>query len=195
MTKTLRNVTVMNKQNGGEKELGHVIRGCWYQCTVNASPETRAASCMIVTFLWRRQNTDDNHNYEVDTSTRLVHLLLSPTQYTVSLQSSQGESSCSTPGVFNPRPAGRLRPSGRVLCGPGRVFHKIQCDMNIEAWISRPRVRKSRYWGETLQSPIHRCEVSLLVQWRTLNACLCISCAVGAAVSTSLLSEHVNQTS
>ena len=37
------------------------------------------------------------------------------------------------PGVFNPRPAGRLRPSGRGLCGPGRVFHKIQCVMNIEA--------------------------------------------------------------
>ena len=29
----------------------------------------------------------------------------------------------------------------------------------------------------------------------TLNACLCTPCAVGAAVSASLCSEHVNQTS
>ena len=32
-------------------------------------------------------------------------------------------------GVFNPRPAAL----GRVLCGPGRVFHKIKCVINIEA--------------------------------------------------------------
>ena len=32
-------------------------------------------------------------------------------------------------GVFNPRPAAL----GRALCGPGRVFHKIQCVMNIQA--------------------------------------------------------------
>ena len=25
----------------------------------------------------------------------------------------------------------------RVSCGPGRVFHKIQCVMNIEAWVTR----------------------------------------------------------
>ena len=34
-------------------------------------------------------------------------------------------------------------------------------------------------------------EASLLVQWRTLNTCFCTLCAVGAAVSASLLSEHV----
>ena len=34
-------------------------------------------------------------------------------------------------------------------------------------------------------------EVSLLLQWRTLNACLCTPSAVGAAVSASLLSEHI----
>ena len=49
---------------------------------------------------------------------------------------------------------------GRVLCDPGRVFHKIQCVMNSEAWVIRPRVRKSRYWWETLQSPIHCCDVT-----------------------------------
>ena len=26
---------------------------------------------------------------------------------------------------------------GQVLCGPGRVFHKTQCVMNIEAWVTR----------------------------------------------------------
>ena len=30
-------------------------------------------------------------------------------------------------------PLGRIAALGRVLCGPGRVFHKIQCVMNIEA--------------------------------------------------------------
>ena len=34
-------------------------------------------------------------------------------------------------------------------------------------------------------------EASLLVQWRTLNACFCTLCAVGAAVSASLLTEHI----
>ena len=33
-----------------------------------------------------------------------------------------------------------------------------------------------------------RNEASLLVQWRTLNACFCTLCAVGAAVSASLCS-------
>ena len=32
---------------------------------------------------------------------------------------------------------------GRVLCGSGTVFHKIQCVMNIEACVTRPRVLKS----------------------------------------------------
>ena len=36
-----------------------------------------------------------------------------------------------------------------------------------------------------------RNEASLPVQWRTLNACSCTLCAVGAAFSASLLSEHV----
>ena len=34
-------------------------------------------------------------------------------------------------------------------------------------------------------------EASLLVQWWTLNACFCTLCAVGVAVSASLLSEHL----
>ena len=36
-----------------------------------------------------------------------------------------------------------------------------------------------------------RNEASLLIQWRNLNACFCTLCAVGAAVSAFLLSEHV----
>ena len=34
-------------------------------------------------------------------------------------------------GVFNHGP-----PRRRVLCGPGRLFHKIQCVMNIEIWVT-----------------------------------------------------------
>ena len=38
----------------------------------------------------------------------------------------------SRPGVFNLRPAA-LR---RVLCSSGRLFHKIQCVINVEAWVT-----------------------------------------------------------
>ena len=33
---------------------------------------------------------------------------------------------------------------GRVLCGPGSVFHKIQCVMNIEAWVTRHYMTKGK---------------------------------------------------
>ena len=68
---------------------------------------------------------------------------------------------------------------------------------------SQPRVRKSHYWGETLQFPhplLWRNETTCSVTKyalhpSTLNTFLCTPSAVGAAVSASLCSEHVNQTS
>ena len=49
---------------------------------------------------------------------------------------------------------------GSSTRGPGRVFHKMHCVMNIEAWVTRPWVRKSRYYGEMLLSPIPCCDVT-----------------------------------
>ena len=47
-------------------------------------------------------------------------------------------------------------PSQHTYCR--RVWNLIQdCDVQ-----SRARLRKSRYWGETLQSPIHCCDVTKL---------------------------------
>ena len=47
---------------------------------------------------------------------------------------------------------------------------EASCPLTLLVW-ARTRVRKSRYWGETLQVPhplLWRNETSLLVQWRTM---------------------------
>ena len=77
-------------------------------------------------------------------------------------------------------------------------------DTEFERDWFRPRVRKSRYWGEILQSPIHCYDVTKPPY--LFSGELCTSslhckllfvyiCSVSAEVSASLYSKYVNQTS
>ena len=65
----------------------------------------------------------------------------------------------------------------------------------------RARVRKSRYWGGNASVPLPLLDVTwppYLFSGELCTspfACLCTPCAVGSAVSASLCSEHVNETS
>ena len=100
---------------------------------------------------------------------------------------------CTRAGVFNPLPTDHLRPSGEFCAAREGYFIKYN-----ELWIlklesldhgcANHATQGKRFSSHPL---LWRNEATLLVQWRTLNACFCTQCAVCAAVSASLLSEHV----
>ena len=109
----------------------------------------------------------------------------------------------------------------RVLTDPG--VHSVSCKMSTGlSWRVKTTERRTSHHissytlihgcannateGKRFNPPIHCCDVMKppylfsgelcnLLDPSTLNACLCTQSAVGAAVSASLCSEHVNQTS
>ena len=107
--------------------------------------------------------------------------------------------SFSQPSVALPTSQLILQPFFRFSC-----FSSSSLNSPGEPPCPTPRMRKSRYWGETLQVPhplLWRDEASLLVQCQTIYfplalwTLVCAHRVLSAHWPVLLCSEHVNQTS